>query len=104
MSAAVTTPFAARATAAMLDLQLANDLRSADAAIAFADNKFGRQQPVGLLQPAADRHGDRVDVAVDRKEPLASVLAGRDEAAIVVPDRIDENEVGEVEPGLGIGH
>ena len=88
---------------ALMDLQFANDLRSANAAIAFADDKFRREQAVGLFQPAADRHRDRVDVAVDREKPLARVLAGRNEAAIAGPDRIDEDEIGEVEPGLGIG-
>ena len=64
---------------------------------------FGRQQAAGLFQPAADRQRDRADVAVDREEPLAHVLAGRDEAAIAGTDGIDEDEIGKVEPGLGVG-
>ena len=37
------------------------------------------------------------------KKSLAHVLAARDEAAIAGADRIDEDEIGKVEPGLGIG-
>ena len=86
----------------LLGLQV-NDFRTANAAIALACHEFRRQQPVVFFQPAPDHQRNRTDVAVDRKEPLAHVLAGRDEAAEAGADGIDENEIGEVEPGLGIG-
>ena len=55
-----------------------------------------------LLQPAADHERDRIDVAVDGVEGLARVLAARDEAAVAGADGIDEDEIGEVEPGLRV--
>ena len=89
---------------ALVDLQIAHDLRPANPAIAFTGDEFRRQQPIGFLQPAADHERDRVDVAVDRIEPLAHLLAGRDEAAVAGADGIDEDQIGKVEPGLGVGH
>ena len=56
-----------------------------------------------LFQPAPDHQRNRADVTVDRKELLAHVAAGRNETAIAGADRIDVDEVGEVEPGLGVG-
>lgn len=56
-----------------------------------------------LFEPAADHDGERVDIAVHGKEPLADILASRYEAAIAGPDRIDKDEVGEIEPGFRIG-
>ena len=88
---------------ALLGLQIAHDLRTADAAIALAGDEFRRQQTIVFFQPAPDHQRDRADVAVDRVEPLAHILAGRDEAAVAGADGIDEDEIGEVEPGLGIG-
>jgi len=59
---------------ALLGLQLAHDPGCADAAIALADDEFGREQAIGLLQPAADRDRKRLDVAVDREKPLACII------------------------------
>ena len=88
---------------ALLGLQIAHDLRSADAAIAFAGDKFRRQQAIVFFQPAPDHQRNRVDVAVDRIEPLARVLASRHETAVAGADGIDEYEIGEIKPGLGVG-
>ena len=55
-----------------------------------------------LLEPAADHERDRIGVAIDGVEALARVLAARDEAAVAGADGIDEDEIGEVEPGLGV--
>ena len=46
--------------------------------------------------------GDLI-VAIDGEEPLAHVIARGDEAAIAGADGIDEDEIAEIEPGLGIG-
>jgi len=87
---------------AVLDLQLAHDLRSANAAIALARDVFRRGQPVVLLEPAADHQRDAVGVAVDGVERLARLLAARDETAVAGADGIDEDEIGEIEPGLRV--
>ena len=87
---------------ALLDLQVAHKFRPAYAAVALPGDEFRRRQAIVLFQPAPDRHRDRADVAVNGKELLAYVFAGRDEAAIAGADRIDVNKVGEVEPGLGV--
>src|SRR5579872_245475 len=84
-------------------LQLIYDLRPSDAAITFADDEFGRQQATGLFQIAADNDRQRIDVAIDGEEMLLGIAVVRNEAAIAGADRIDEDEVGEVEPGLGVG-
>ena len=44
-----------------------------------------------------------VDVALDGIEPLPHLIAA-DHAAVAGAGRIDEDEIGEIEPGLGIGH
>ena len=88
---------------ALLGLQVAHDLRTADAAIALAGDEFRRQQAIVFFQPATDHQRDRADIAVDGIEPLAHIFAGRDETAVAGADGIDEDEIGEVEPGLGIG-
>src|SRR6185437_14646762 len=88
---------------ALLGLQIAHELGAANGAIAFAGDEFRRQQAVVFLEPAADHHGKRADVAVDGEEFLADVFAGRHEAAVTGADGIDEDEIGEVEPGLDIG-
>jgi len=88
----------------LVALQIAHDLRSANPAIAFTGDEFRRQQAIGFLQPAADHQRDRVGVAVDRIEPLARLLAAGDETAVAGADGIDEDQVGKVEPGLGVGH
>ena len=85
-------------------VELAGELRGAEAAIAFARDEFLRGLPSVLLDPLAHEGREHVDVAVDRPELLAHLVAARDEAAVAGADRIDEHQVGEVEPGLGIGH
>jgi len=54
------------------------------------------------LRTLADKLGP-VDVALDGIEPLTRLIAA-DHAAVAGAGRIDEHEVGEIEPGLRIGH
>ena len=88
---------------ALLRLQILHDLRSANSAVTLPHNEFRRRQAVRLLQPTADRHRDRGDVAIDRVKSLAHVVARGDEAAVSGTDRIDENEIGKIKPRLGVG-
>ena len=71
-------------------------------AIAFADQKFDRTLPAIALDPFADRDRERVGVAVDRKKLAAHSVPACHDVAIARQDRIDKDQVGEVEPGLRI--
>ncbi len=82
-------------------LQLFGDERPAEAAIALAGEEFRRAEAVLFLQPAHDEGREAVDIALDRIEALAHLIAA-DDAAIAGARRIDEDEVGEIEPGLGV--
>src|SRR5436305_12682073 len=86
----------------MLELQLSHDLRPANAAIALACDVFRRGQPVVLLEPAADHQRNRIDIAIDRIEPLPRILTTRNKTAVAGADGIDEDEIGKVEPGLRV--
>ena len=87
----------------MILAQLLGEKRAAEAAVTLADEEFRRGHAVVAAQPARDDRRQRVDIAVDRIIAVADVLLGADRAAVAGADRIDEDEVGEVEPGLGIG-
>ena len=91
------------ADADALILEQMRDLRRAKAAIAFAGDELDRLLAPGLLDPFADEHGERLGVAVDRPEAPATLIAARRNPAVAGAGRIDEHEVGEVEPGLGVG-
>ena len=86
----------------LVRLERAGQPRPAEAAIALADQELRRADAAGLLQPAAYDLGQRLDVALDRPEAPAQLLAWPREAAVASADRIDEDQVGEVEPGLGV--
>src|ERR1041385_1349056 len=85
-------------------VELSGELRRTKAAIAFARDEGARGLAALFLDPLAHEGRKHVDVAVDRPEMLAHVVAGVDEAAVTRADRIDEHQVGEVEPGVGIGN
>ena len=86
-----------------LVVELARKPRRADAAVALAGNEFLRRLASVLLDPLAHEGRKHVDVAIDRPELLAHLVARVDEAAVACTDGIDEHEVGEIEPGFGIG-
>src|SRR3954453_9793472 len=90
------------ANADALALQLARDLRRAKAAIAFAGDEFDRRLPSGLLDPFANEDRERLGVAVDRPEPPAGTLAARGDPAVAGAGRIDEDEIGKIEPALRV--
>ena len=78
--------------------------RHPEAAIAFAQQVFRRNIAVEPVEPAADRLGEIVDVAFDRPEPAPRIGIAREHARIAGACRVDEHQIGEVEPGLGIRH
>src|ERR1700686_4210605 len=85
-----------------LALQGVGDFRRTKATIALAGDELDRRLPSGLLDPLADEDGKRLGVAVDRPEPPAGVIAACRDPAVAGAGRIDEDEIGEVEPGLRI--
>src|SRR5215475_6369600 len=89
---------------ALLALQFGCDEWCAEAAIALADDELQRALASVFLDPLANEHRERGRVAVDRPELLAHRLAGYDEMAVAGADRIDEHEIGEVEPSVGVRH
>ena len=82
-------------------LQLPHDLRGTEAAVALAGDEFRRFEAIVRLDPAAHGDGKRLDIAVDAVERAAHVVAAED-AAIAGAGGIDEDEIGEIEPGVGI--
>src|SRR5215472_14308992 len=92
------------ADADALPLQLARDLRGAEATIAFPGDELDRRLPALLLDPLANEDRKRIGIAVDRPEAATHVVAARRDAAVARAGRIDEDEIGEVEPGLAVRH
>jgi hypothetical protein len=84
-------------------LQHAGDARGAEAAITFANDKLRGQQAVIGFEPIANDLGKVVDISADRKQALADGLILGAEAALAGLDGVDEDEVGEVEPSVGVG-
>ena len=85
---------------ALVALQRARHLGGAEAAIAFAEQIFRRSDAVVLGDIERDRLGERLGVAADAPEMLGVVRLHR--AAPAGADRIDQHQVGEGEPGVGI--
>ena len=54
------------------------------------------------LEPAANGGGEDADVAIDGQEGSIGVIAGTGRAAVAGAGRVDEHQVGEREPGVGI--
>src|SRR5438132_13357709 len=82
------------ANAEALRLQLARDLRGAEAAVAFASNELDRRVPARLLDPFADEDRERLGIAVDRPQAPPHVIAARRDAAVTGAGWIDEDESG----------
>ena len=80
-------------------LQRLGDQRPAEPAIALADEVLRRPEPPALRQPAQDEVGERLDVAVDRQVAVPQPVVRLDQPAEPGADRVDEDEVGEIEPG-----
>src|SRR6185312_9965567 len=57
---------------------------------------------VELRQHAADDRAEGLEVLVDAEERLLRVLRAGRRQAVARADRIDEDEVGRIEPGVGI--
>src|SRR5262249_52057384 len=82
--------------------QLVRDLWGTKPAVAFAGDELDRLLPPGLLDPFADEDSERIGVAVDRPELAPALIAGGRDAAVAGAGRVDEQEIGEVEPGRGV--
>src|SRR5436305_15159341 len=80
----------ARGDALLIELRC--KLRRAEAAIAFARDELLRCLAPIFLDPSAHEGRKHIDIAIDRPELLAHLVAGRDEAAVAGADRIDEHE------------
>ena len=74
----------------------------AKSAVAFADDEFRRGEPLVGREPFADDHAEGVDVAADRPEFLARLVSRGDDLAVAGARGVDEDEIGEIEPGLRI--
>src|SRR5262249_57828460 len=71
-------------------------------AVALADDELYRGLPSRLLDPFADEDGERFGIAVDRPEVPAHVVPFCRDPAVAGPGRVDEDQVGEIEPGLAV--
>ncbi len=85
---------------ALVALQRARHLGGAEAAIAFAEQIFRRRRAVVLGDVKRNRLRERVRVAADAPEMLGVVRL--DCAAPAGADRIDQHQIGEAKPGIGI--
>src|SRR5208283_3447485 len=80
--------------------QLLGEPRPTKTAVAFAKDEFRGNNAIVCSQPTANHNAQRVDVAIHRPKLFAHLLAGRDDPTVSGSRRIDEDEIGEVEPGL----
>src|SRR4051794_1185788 len=81
----------------MLD-EVAGESRRARRAVALADEEERRLPALILRQVEADKLADRLDVALQTEISLREF--GARGAAVARADRIDEDEIGRVEPRL----
>ena len=81
-----------------LRLQVVRDPRHAVAAVALANQVFARREAMVLHQPVEDDAREVVDVVVGGVEILLRLIGGYERPAEAGADRIDEDEIGEVEP------
>ncbi len=86
---------------ALVGLQPTRDLGHAKATIAFTGQELGRGDAIVIGQPAADGRGERSDISFNAPEIFPDVIIALD-AAKPRARRVKEDEVGEVEPGLGV--
>ena len=87
---------------AELRLQVMRDARAAEAAVAFADEIFARTEAVVFDEPVVDDARQVLDVGLGAVEELLGLGFRDGGAAESGADGVDEDEVGEVEPGAGI--
>ena len=87
-----------------LALQVMGDARAAEAAIALAHKVFARAEPVVGHQPVVDNAREVFDVRLGAVEELLRLGLGHQRAAEAGADRIDKDQVGEVEPCAGVVH
>ncbi len=87
---------------AELRLQIVGHARTAEASVAFAYEIFARTEAVVLDEPVVDDAREIFDVGRGAVEELLGFVLGDERAAEAGSDGIDENQIGEVEPGSGI--
>src|SRR5262249_1067063 len=85
---------------ALISLQHPCNLGCAKSAVAFADDEFGRGLAACLLDPFADENAERLRVAVNGPKLAPHSVAGCVEPAVAGADRVDEHEIGKVEPSV----
>ena len=85
-----------------LRLELIGDARRAVAAIAFAHQIFGRPQPPFLDQPVVHDLREIFDIGIVGVEGLLGLRLIDQASAEPRADRIDEDEIGEIEPAVGV--
>ena len=85
-----------------LRLQVVGDARDAVAAVALADQILARPQPLVLDEPVEDDAREVVDIVLGAVEISAWSVGVLERAAEAGADRVDEDEIGEVEPRAGI--
>ena len=85
---------------ALLALQRARHLGGAKAAVAFAEDVFGRQRAAVLRQVERDGLGQDLGIALHAPERAAAVGLGRPAPARA--DRIDQDQIREGKPGVRI--
>jgi hypothetical protein len=86
----------------MLLLQIAGKIRSAGGAVALAGQEFGRCPAAAPRGVQPDEVRNRLQVAADPVEVLGILLGNR--AAESGRDRIDKDQVGEVQDGILVVH
>ena len=85
---------------ALIALQVARDLGGAEAAIAFAEDIFRRRAAAVLGDVKRDHFRHQLGVAMHAPEGAAAV--GLCRPAPAGADRIDQHQIGEGEPGIGV--
>src|SRR5262245_48004315 len=90
----------ARHRDALLALQRLRHLGGAEPAVAFAQDVFGRVAATVLGEIERDGLGQRLRVLAHTVERAAAVALGR--AAPAGSDRIDQDQIGEGEPGVRV--
>ena len=85
---------------ALAALQRLRHLGGAEAAIAFAQDEFGRADAAVLGDIERDHLGERLGIAMHAPERAGAVRLGG--PAPAGADRIDHHEIGESEPGVRV--
>ena len=85
-----------------LALEIISQPRHAIAAIAFADQELGAGQPPGLVEPVEHHPAQIFDIGLRGVEIALGAGIVLQAAREAGPDRIDEHQIGEIEPAIGI--